>query len=116
MLCQGALEEMLSGCTTVLEKGSVVPLDDARRTAVTKLGLSLNDEVSARLTLSLEIFLLGLIYLLLMPCQSKQETFSASLAAQRMYHTLRLHALHCRMINCLMCTGYACAGAGDADV
>ena len=52
MLCQGALEEMLSVCTTVLEKGNIVPLDNARRTAVTKLGLSLNDEVSARLTFS----------------------------------------------------------------
>lgn len=116
MLCQGALEEMLSVCTTVLEKGNVVPLDNARRTAVTKLGLSLNDEVSARLTLSFGIFLLGLVCLLLIPCQSKHETFSASLASQRLCHTLRLHALHCRMIICLMCTGYACAGAGDADV
>ena len=115
MLCQGALEEMLSVCTTVLEKGNVVPLDDARRTAVTKLGLSLNDEVSARLTLSFEIFLLSLIYLLLMPCEQAGD-FLSFLSLTEIVFTLSLHALHCRMINWVMCTGYACAGAGDADV
>ena len=78
MLFQGALEEILSVCTNVLEKGSVVPLDNERRTALTKLGLSLNDEVSARL----HIFVWSSPAWSLIPAHvlsDQQETISASL-------------------------------------
>lgn len=47
MLCQGALEELLAVCDSIMENGTVTRLDAARRAAITELGLRLNDEVSA---------------------------------------------------------------------
>lgn len=91
MQFQGALEEILSVCTTVLEKGSIVPLDNERRSAITELGLSLNDEVSARAS-PIHLEAQSLLSLSLITEQGGDNTSFFSLT-----NIECLHALHLRM-------------------
>ena len=78
MLCQGALEEMLSVCTTVLEKGNIVPWTmHAGQLSQSWHCHLMTRSVQGLPTLS---FLLALFYSLLMPLSERAGGILSSLS------------------------------------